>query len=447
MVERLTESAHAGDRPRPSAAPDVRPQDAPPAAQQHDMFGVDESLVAVAAVRKTERPPPATPLQRRYARLLAKATVVRSARAAWEPARERIRARVLGEIEPLLADLRAEYRAFVQVLDELLQQPRRKRGGLTARRRETLREALESLLDELYEQGENEPDPALAAIRRRHLADDEADAPTPADELALAEALVAELLGPAVVRRVKASTAEELFAAVERELRDAYGDDGPYAGARPRRRRTSAAARASVDADPAPAEAAFAPAEAAPAPAAPPALRDLFRRLVSAVHPDRECEEDERARRTALMQRVNRAYADEDLLGLLEVQSELEGVEPAQLGVASAERLATYCDLLQRQIAAIESELRELESAHGVDSSGRTHFPKVLIALAEHGIAEHARELRTLIEKLRRDRAALQDPARRNATIDAIEAENVAAEQAEADERAFVEMLPAMKHR
>ena len=37
-------------------------------------------------------------------------------------------------------------------------------------------------------------------------------------------------------------------------------------------------------------------------------IREVYRKLVSALHPDREPDPQERARKTALMQRVNQAY-------------------------------------------------------------------------------------------------------------------------------------------
>lgn len=44
-------------------------------------------------------------------------------------------------------------------------------------------------------------------------------------------------------------------------------------------------------------------------------LRNVFRQLASAVHPDRESDPDERDRKTALMSEANAAYANLDALG------------------------------------------------------------------------------------------------------------------------------------
>jgi hypothetical protein len=46
--------------------------------------------------------------------------------------------------------------------------------------------------------------------------------------------------------------------------------------------------------------------------------------LVAALHPDREPDEQERKRKTELMQRVNTSYGKKYLLLLLELQLEIE---------------------------------------------------------------------------------------------------------------------------
>ena len=60
------------------------------------------------------------------------------------------------------------------------------------------------------------------------------------------------------------------------------------------------------------------------------AVREIFRKLASALHPDRETDPGERARKTALMQRANVAYAANDLLGLLELQFEVDQIDASR---------------------------------------------------------------------------------------------------------------------
>lgn len=71
-------------------------------------------------------------------------------------------------------------------------------------------------------------------------------------------------------------------------------------------------------------------------------IREVYRKLASALHPDRESDPHERDRKNTLMQLANQAYGKNDLLRLLELQLELEHIEPPRrwrrlVGVSQAE--------------------------------------------------------------------------------------------------------------
>lgn len=99
-------------------------------------------------------------------------------------------------------------------------------------------------------------------------------------------------------------------------------------------------------------------------------VRDIFRKLVSELHPDRELDGAERARKTALMQRVNVAYAANDLLGLLELQLEVEQLDQAGLDNLSEERIKQYNKILDGQLREIERETAEIEYAAAMEMGG-----------------------------------------------------------------------------
>ena len=90
-------------------------------------------------------------------------------------------------------------------------------------------------------------------------------------------------------------------------------------------------------------------------------IREVYRKLVSALHPDRESDPAERARKTALMQRVNQAYDKKDLLLLLELQLELEHIDAATIAGLSEERLKHFNKILKDQLAELEQEIAYLE--------------------------------------------------------------------------------------
>jgi hypothetical protein len=95
------------------------------------------------------------------------------------------------------------------------------------------------------------------------------------------------------------------------------------------------------------------------------AIRTIFRQLASALHPDREPDEQERLRKTALMSEVNAAYEKNDLTTLLRLQMQVTQVNPQnKAGTArmADDKLIAMSLLLKEQVAALEDDLAKLES-------------------------------------------------------------------------------------
>lgn len=90
-------------------------------------------------------------------------------------------------------------------------------------------------------------------------------------------------------------------------------------------------------------------------------IREVYRKLVSALHPDREADPHERDRKTALMQRVNQAYDKQNLLQLLELQLELEHIDQSAINNLSEDRLKHYNKILKDQLAELEQEIHHAE--------------------------------------------------------------------------------------
>ena len=90
-------------------------------------------------------------------------------------------------------------------------------------------------------------------------------------------------------------------------------------------------------------------------------IREIYRKLASALHPDREPDPQERERKTGLMQRINKAYDNRNLLQLLELQLELEHIDSVSIGKIDEERLRHYNAILKEQIAELMGELMHVE--------------------------------------------------------------------------------------
>ena len=93
------------------------------------------------------------------------------------------------------------------------------------------------------------------------------------------------------------------------------------------------------------------------------ALRTVYRQLASALHPDREPDEDARKRKTTLMSEVNAAYERKDLSTLLRIQLQAAQVDASKAGVLSDAKLKAMCDLLAQQVRALETDNLQLRSA------------------------------------------------------------------------------------
>jgi len=91
------------------------------------------------------------------------------------------------------------------------------------------------------------------------------------------------------------------------------------------------------------------------------ALQEVYRKLAMALHPDREPDPEERARKTLLMQQINVAYEQKDLLQLLELQLRFEQLDEAQIGSLAEERLEHYNRLLAEQVGQLKEELAGIE--------------------------------------------------------------------------------------
>ncbi len=86
-------------------------------------------------------------------------------------------------------------------------------------------------------------------------------------------------------------------------------------------------------------------------------IREVYRKLASALHPDKEQDALERDRKTALMQRVNIAYTNKDLLQLLELQLEIEQIDQAAVNTIAEDKLKHYNKILTEQSNELRMEV------------------------------------------------------------------------------------------
>lgn len=137
-------------------------------------------------------------------------------------------------------------------------------------------------------------------------------------------------------------------------------------------------------------------------------LRTLFRQLASALHPDREPDEAERVRKTALMSEANTAYARKDLVTLMQIQLRAELADPAAVSRLADDRLAALTLLLKQQVAGLEREraarqgqlAAEFDLPHGQVANPNTLKQQLLaqVAALESAVVQLESDLEQVAE-------------------------------------------------
>jgi hypothetical protein len=137
-------------------------------------------------------------------------------------------------------------------------------------------------------------------------------------------------------------------------------------------------------------------------------IRDVYRKLASALHPDREPDVQERERKTLLMQRVNEAYAKNNLLKLLELQLELEHIDQSSINTISEDRLKHYNTILKEQLSELQQEIFHVEgdfrARFGIEMFARVS-PKTIL----RDLAVEVVELKRANREIERDLKAFDE--------------------------------------
>lgn len=89
-------------------------------------------------------------------------------------------------------------------------------------------------------------------------------------------------------------------------------------------------------------------------------LKSVYRQLTTSLHPDREQDPEERQRKTDLMQKVNKAYKNKDLLAMLELQLSIEHIDQENINNIAADKLKYFNKVLDRQLQQIKTEIDDI---------------------------------------------------------------------------------------
>ena len=141
------------------------------------------------------------------------------------------------------------------------------------------------------------------------------------------------------------------------------------------------------------------------------ALRTIYRQLVSALHPDREPDPSEQARKTALMKDANTAYERRDLLALLHLQMQAELVDAEHIASMAKSKLAALTALLKERVTVLQRELYQIEAQVRAEF-GMSRYAPLSAATLKKQMIESERSLRGEIALMQHDLQLVQDDTR-----------------------------------
>lgn len=335
-----------------------------------------------------------SPEHKRFQTLLAKIEKARARLHSWHEQLPLFAQAHQARVAPLRQQLASERRSWALELEALQLAHKWSRAD-----RATLSELICDICGGLLD-AEQEPDAEIKALYNRHAdIDFDTDDRQQLDQMkALLESIGGVDLGDAPVQ-----SAEELMqrarasVAQEREQAEAAKPGHSRKTARKPARKTVAQKRAEEDEQ-----------------RISQTVREVYRKLASALHPDRlgaDMPEAERQASTARMQRANAAYESGDLLALLELQLQIEQVDLTHAANVAAEQVRHFNKVLTEQLRELQAEIDGRQHAfcasYGLMTQTRLDPDQLGLLLKDE-----TRALITAQTLLERDRRLLRrDPA------------------------------------
>ena len=374
-------------------------------ATQPDLFSTPDSDSGRVGATTTLRVVPigAQPLsrvQREFNALNESLTRLRVTLGQAEQLFEDYRSHLAKVYEPRWRDLTAVRREWAIAADGVLQgQASLPKGQRLSRRRvQRLKMLLVALVSDLLDELD---DDELTDIHDRY--SDVSLDESRALDARVAEAMMAQLVGAQAMQNHGADDVEGVLLHAREQLEAQWQAEAE-------RRRTNATGREAQ---------AHAKRERA-AKEVTQSVREVYRKLASNLHPDREPDATERARKTQWMQLANVAYEKGDLQQLLALQMTVLQSDQTALTQVGDARLKLYCQTLREQQAVLKTEIAACEApvrqALGLGPRGPLPTRTAVLAWVDHD----AKQIKQGVAEMRVDLARLQDARRCGELIDSL---------------------------
>lgn len=359
-----------------------------------DMPATSQLLASSTSTELVISGPSLGPAQKLFNQLLASLEKNKDALQNLRQLADGHRRQTAERVYPLLQQQRLLKKQIILFFDRRLQDPQ----GLSKAVRAYVRQVVCNLALELVTAAQ---DDELIAVYKRHAGATkpagQADAFADAD--AAMQAMMANVFGMDLGDDALAWP-EQVIAAAMRKMQQQREQREQHAGAQAawqakqakqaKVKKTSKQARAerdSIDAD--------------------KVLRGIYRRLASALHPDRELDAKERQRKTLLMVEVNVAHEKKDLLALLQIQLKVEQIDPAALSSLADDKLRHFNRMLKEQAASLQVELAQEQQA--LRSAFNLSYGPITQKLLDTALRYEVREQQEFIDQLAQAIEQVQD--------------------------------------
>jgi hypothetical protein len=306
------------------------------------------SRPSAVAITRSQAAGSSSPEHKRFGKLLDQIEQSRELLAAWQQQAPVFAQGYAEQVLPLQRKQAQALREWAFELEQLLLGGRWSRAEQT-----TLARAIAELAAMLLDSAEDADD-ALLALHDRH-----ADVPFAQEEQQQLEAMKAmfETMGGVdlgdtpddsieeLIQRAREQMAQRQERMAQQHEQAARAHDGRRKG----RSKAQAAAARRAEED---------------AARVSQTLREVYRKLASALHPDRApagASAALQAERTAQMAQANQAYAAGDLLALLNLQLSIEQVDAAHVASVAATQVRHFNKVLAEQLAELRSEIEQRE--------------------------------------------------------------------------------------
>jgi hypothetical protein len=355
--------------------------------------------IASAAARDHQT----SPEHRRFKALLGKIDAARARLATWHEQLPRFTEAHAERVQPEIDRLTQARRAWALELSRIALS-----SSWSKAERKTLAEHLAELCGSLLESGA-EPDAEIKAIYNRFSG---CDFDREGEQELQAMKRLMETMGGVDLGDEPVDSMDELMQRARAEAmrqREAGGagpaadgrDDAPWPDQRARGRTKAGAGRAQTAAQRRAEEDARRVTQN---------VREVYRKLAAALHPDRTAADAtpaEREQRLAAMQRANAAYEAGDLLALLALQLQIEQVDIAHAAGVAAAQVKHFNKVLAEQLREIEAEIDERQLAF---CASYGYVPERRLDPAKLGVLlqDELRELAAANAELLREQRALR---------------------------------------